>query len=115
MMEIISTLKKLIEVRLKIIKSEIADKISSMAARVGLLVMMVLSASFILLFGSISLAFYFSEIYGSSSIGFLFLTGIYLAIFIILFLLRNASFIHKVLKSALNKYVFLFDNKKDKD
>ncbi|WP_162343404.1 phage holin family protein [Cyclobacterium salsum] len=113
MMEIISTLKKLIEVRFNIIKSEIADQISSMAARVGVLVMMVLSASFILLFGSISLAFYFSEIYGSSSVGFLLLTGIYLALFIVLYLIRNASFFQKLLKNSLSKYVFLFDNKKD--
>ncbi|WP_240459308.1 phage holin family protein [Cyclobacterium jeungdonense] len=112
-MEIISTLKKLIEVRFKILKSEITDKISSMAARLGILVLMVLSASFILLFGSISLAFYFSEIYESSSIGFLLLTGIYLVIFILLYLLRNTGFIQKSLKNSLSKYVFLFENNKD--
>lgn len=113
MMEIISTLKKLIEVRFKIFKSEITDKISNMAARLGILLLMVLSASFILLFGSIALAFYFSEILGSSSIGFLLLTGIYFVIFILLYLLRNAVFIQKSLKNSLSKYVFLFEDNKD--
>lgn len=113
MMEIISTLKKLIEVRFNILKSEIADQISSIAARLGVVVLMVLSASFILLFGSISLAFYFSEIYESSSVGFLLLTGIYFLIFILLYLIRNASFIQKLLKNSLSKYVFLFEDNKD--
>ncbi|MFO7823765.1 MAG: phage holin family protein [Cyclobacterium sp.] len=113
MTEIITTLKKLIEVRFKILKSEILDEISSIATRVGIILLMVLSASFILLFGSISLAFYFSELYGSTSLGFLLLTGIYLLLFVLLYLLRNARFFQKGLKNSLSRYVFLFTNKKD--
>lgn len=113
MTEIITTIKKLIEVRFKILKSEIQDEISSIAARVGIILMMVLAASFILLFGSISLAFYFSELYGSSSVGFLLLTGIYFLLFIILYLVRNANFIQKGFKNSLSRYVFLFKSKKD--
>lgn len=113
MTEIISTLKKLIEVRFKLLKSEIADEISSLIARLGVLALMVLTASFILLFGSISLAFYFSELYGSSSVGFLLLTGIYLLLFLLLYLLKNTIFFQRVLKNTLSKYVFLFKNRKD--
>ncbi|SHM39873.1 Putative Holin-X, holin superfamily III [Cyclobacterium lianum] len=113
MTEIFTTIKKLIEVRFKILKSEILDEISSIAARVGIILLMVLSASFILLFGSIALAFYFSELYGSTSVGFLLLTGIYFLLFIILYLVRNANFIQTGLKNSLSRYVFLFKSKKD--
>jgi len=113
MNEIITTIKKLIEVRVNIIKAEIVDQISSVVARVAFIVLIVLSASFILLFGSIALAFYFSEIYESSSIGFLMLTGIYIIIFLLLVLLRNARTFQRILKNSLYRYVFLFKDRKD--
>ncbi|WP_339925378.1 phage holin family protein [uncultured Cyclobacterium sp.] len=113
MNQIITTIKKLIEVRVDIIKAEIVDQISSVVARVAVIVLIVLSASFILLFGSIALAFYFSELYGSTSIGFLLLTGIYLIIFLFLVFLRNAMSFQSVLKNSLYKFVFLFKDRKD--
>jgi len=113
MNEIISTIKKLIEVRFNILKAEITDQISSVAARIAAMVLMLLFASFILLFGSIALAFYFSEIYGSTSIGFLMLTGIYLLLFFLLFLLRNAGTFQGILKNSISRYVFLFKDRKD--
>ncbi|AEL25088.1 phage holin family protein [Cyclobacterium marinum] len=112
MNEIITTIKKLIEVRVNIIKAEITDQISSIVARVAAIVLMIISASFILLFGSIALAFYFSELYGSSSIGFLMLTGIYTFIFLLLYLLRNAGGFQRILKNSLYRYVFLFKGRK---
>jgi hypothetical protein len=84
-----------------------------MAARIAAIVLMLLLASFILLFGSIALAFYFSEVYGSSSIGFLMLTAIYLVLFLLLFLLRNAGFFQGLLKNSISRYVFLFKDRKD--
>lgn len=113
MNEIISTIKKLIEVRFNLLRTEIIDQLSSVAARIAAVVLMLLSASFILLFGSIALAFYFSEIYGSSSIGFLMLTGIYLLLFLLLYLLRNAGAFQGILKSSISRYVFLFKDRKD--
>lgn len=111
MTEILTTIKKLIEVRFKILKSGIQDQISLLIARVVMLVLMVLAASFVLLFGSISLAFYFSELYESTSIGFLFLTGIYFLIFIILYVMRNSTFLQGGLKNSITKFVFLFKGK----
>jgi hypothetical protein len=43
MNEIITTIKKLIEVRINIIKAEIVDQISSVVARVAVIVLIVLS------------------------------------------------------------------------
>lgn len=113
MNEIITTIKKMIEVRFNLIRAEITDQISSVIARVAAIVLMIIAASFILLFGSIALAFYFSELYGSSSMGFLLLTGIYILIFLILYILRNARAFQKVLKNSLYRYVFLFKSSKE--
>jgi len=113
MNEIISTIKKLIEVRFNILRAEITDQISSVAARIAAVIIMLVFGSFILLFGSIALAFYFSEIYGSSSIGFLMLTGIYFLLFFLLFLLRNAEIFQGFLKNSISRYVFLFKERKD--
>ena len=111
MTEIITTIKRLIAVRLKMIKSEIMDALGLVIARIVMLVSMVMAAMFVLLVGSIALAFYFSEIYESSYIGFLLLTGIYFLIFLLLFIVRNSPPLQRGLQNTLSKFVFLFKNK----
>ncbi|WP_114747844.1 phage holin family protein [Pleomorphovibrio marinus] len=109
--ELINTLKKLIEIRIKILLEEIKDDLSTIFTRVVVLVFMVLTSLFILLFGSIALAFYFAVLMESTHAGFLMVGGIYLFILLILFLIRNSFSLQSSLKRSLTSFLFIFKRK----
>lgn len=109
--EILNTVKKLVELRIKIAYSKIADDISTIVTRVVVLIMMVLAAMFVLLFGSISLAFYLGTLLDSVYLGFLSVGGIYLLFLFILYLIRNTMTFQTSLKINLTKFIFLFKSK----
>lgn len=109
--EILETVKKLIELRIKIAFNKISNDISTIVMRVVVLIMMVLAGMFVMLFGSISLAFYFGELLDSIYLGFLCVGGIYLFLLLILYLIRNTLSFQARLKSGLTKYIFLFKAK----
>lgn len=109
--EILETVKKLIELRIKIAFNKISNDISTIVTRVVVLIMMVLAGMFVMLFGSISLAFYFGELLDSIYLGFLCVGGIYLFLLLILYLIRNTLSFQARLKSGLTKYIFLIKAK----
>lgn len=110
--EIINTVKKLIEVRIQLLKNEFQDELSSMLTRVAILSMMVIVSVLILLFGSISLAFYFAEITYSNSLGFLYVGLIYVGILLLLYISKDSKGIQKGISTVLE--AFLFFRKKNK-
>jgi len=112
--EILNTVKKLVELRIKIAYSKITDDISTIVTRVVVLIMMVLAAMFVLLFVSISLAFYLGTLIDSVYLGFLSVGGIYLLLLFILYLIRNTMTFQTRLKSNLTKFIFLFKSKPEK-
>ncbi|MFC4872260.1 phage holin family protein [Negadavirga shengliensis] len=110
--EVVTTIKKLIEIRFEILKNEIQDELGIIVARVVVLVSMVLASLFILLFCSISLAFYLGELYASPYLGFLMVAAIYLLILLILYIIRNSSVLQVNLKNSLASFVFLFKKRR---
>ncbi len=109
--EILATVKKLIELRIKIAYNKLMDDISTIVTRVVVLILMVLAGMFVLLFGSISLAFYLGELLDSVYLGFLCVGGIYLLLLFILYLIRNTLTLQTSLRSSLSQFIFLFKNK----
>lgn len=110
--EVVATIKKLIEIRFEILKNEIQENISVIIARIVILVSMVLASLFILLFCSISLALYLSDLYNSPYTGFLIVAAIYLLILLVLYIVRNSSFLQVSLKNSLAGFVFLFKKRR---
>ena len=104
--EIIQTIKQLIEVRVTLIKEEINDRISAIFARIFLLVMMVAASMMVLLFASISLAFYLSEKMYSTFKGFLYVSLIYVLVFILLYIIRESKGVTNPTQKFLKKFVF---------
>jgi|SRR5690606_34862568 hypothetical protein len=113
--EIVNTIKKLIDVRLEMIKEEIRVRISSFIARIAILVLMGIFALFLLLFISLSLAFYLSEVTRSPFLGFLYVAGIYLVILVILYFVRNSLQLQASLRSSLSRFVFFGEQKKKEE
>ena len=105
--EIIFTLKNILEVRLEMIKEGIRARLISIASRVAILILMGIVGLFILLFASFSLAFYLSEISHSPFLGFLYVTGIYVILFVVLYFIRNSLKLQANLQSSFTQFVFL--------
>lgn len=110
---IIDTLKNLIEVRLELIKREFKKRVTSIITRLAVLVLMGLTALFILVFASFSLGFYFSDLTRSPALGFLMVAGVYLLLFVVLFFIRNSLKLQANLRNSFIKYVFSGKEKKD--
>ncbi|MCH7397772.1 phage holin family protein [Belliella sp. DSM 107340] len=104
--EIVQTIKQLIEVRVDIVKNEIKDQFSDIFSRIFILVLMGLSSLMILLFASISLAFYLGEILYSPYQGFLYVSLLYLLLFVILYLVRESKGILDTFKHVFRTFIF---------
>jgi Ca2+/Na+ antiporter len=104
--EIIQTIKQLIEVRVTLIKEEVNDRISAIFARVFLLVMMAMASLMILLFASISLAFYLSEKMYSTYKGFLYVSLIYVLVFFLFYFIRESKGVTNPTQKFLKKFIF---------
>ncbi|WP_194973610.1 phage holin family protein [Aquiflexum lacus] len=109
--EIIQTIKQLIEVRVTLIKEEINDHITALFARIFLLFMMAAVSMMVLLFASISLAFYLSEKVYSTFLGFLYVSLIYVLVLILLYFIRESSSLTNPTQKFLKG--FIFRRKKD--
>ncbi|MCH7403314.1 phage holin family protein [Belliella kenyensis] len=104
--EIVQTIKQLIEVRIQMVKSQLEDSFSEIISRVFILILMGLASLMILLFASISLAFYLGEILYSNYQGFLYVSLIYLVIFVILFLIRESDGIITSFRQFFRRFLF---------
>ncbi|WP_373523277.1 phage holin family protein [Aquiflexum sp.] len=104
--EIIQTIKQLIEVRVTLVKEEINDHITALFARIFLLVMMATVSLMALLFASISLAFYLSEKMYSPYIGFLYVSLIYILVFVLLYFIKESSSITNPTQKFLKRFIF---------
>ncbi|WP_209331023.1 phage holin family protein [Lunatimonas salinarum] len=109
--EIVETVKKLVEVRIKIAVNKLADDFASIVTRVVVLILMVMTGVMVLLFGSIALAFFLAEKMASVYMGFLTVAASYLVLLLLLYLVRNSASLQTSLKSGLTKFIFLFKQK----
>ncbi|MCH7407873.1 phage holin family protein [Belliella sp. DSM 111904] len=104
--EIVQTIKQLIEVRIQMVKNQVEDRFSEIISRVFILVLMGLASLMILLFASISLAFYLGEILYSNYLGFLYVSLIYLLLFVVLFIVRESDGIISSFRKFFRSFLF---------
>ena len=94
--ELSGNVKEYVNVQVKLINLKVVDKVSSVAANITFAIIIFLFAFLLLIFGSIALGFYLASVTGSTSLGFLVLTGIYLIVGIILFSFREKLVINPI-------------------
>ncbi|PRY86000.1 phage holin family protein [Mongoliibacter ruber] len=104
--EIVQTIKQLVEVRIELIKDEISERLSAIMTKIVILATMVIATLLMLLFASISLAFYLSELLYSTYKGFLYVAFIYLLIFVLLLFLKDAKGLLNSIKSFVAGFIF---------
>jgi ABC-type multidrug transport system fused ATPase/permease subunit len=109
--EIIQTVKQLVDVRVQIIKEETTEQIAGVMARIFLLLLMGTVSIMVMLFVSLSLAFYLSEVMYSTYKGFLYVGLLYLLVFILMYFLKDANGIANSFQRFLK--IFVFGRKKE--
>jgi len=101
--KIIESLQKLLEVRIAMIRKEIEEKIAEKLAKLLPLIMVGASLTLLILFGSLTLAFYLTEIMESYVYGFGIVALGYLLLTVIFILLKDSKFMKKVFSDSINK------------
>ena len=100
--KIIESLQKLLEVRIAMIREEI-EKIAEKLAKLLPLLLVMASLSLLILFGSLTLAFYLTEIMESYVYGFGIVALFYLLLTVTFFLLKDSKFLKKVFNDSISK------------
>lgn len=91
--ELNNNLKDYLTTRLELLTLKTADKVSLIGSMSSVALLLTLFLFLFLFFGSMAAGFYLSELLGSNSLGFIVLSGIFLLIFIVLFLTRKKMII----------------------
>jgi hypothetical protein len=102
--EVINKVKEYVEVRKELAVLSAVEKGSEVLAKTVTGVILGLLGFFTLLFGSLALGFYLSERIGDTYSGFLIVTGFYLLITILIFMLKDKYMEKPIVNGAIKKF-----------
>jgi len=98
-------LKEYLSTRYNLIVLKTAYKVSAIGAIASMSVILGICIVLFILFASISAGFCLSDAFGSYSLGFLVLAGIYLVLFVLVYLIRKKAIISPI-RNRLIKEIF---------
>lgn len=101
--KIIESLQKLLEVRIAMVKEEIEEKVAETLAKILPLFLVLISLTLLILFGSLTLAFYLTEVVDSYIYGFGIVALGYLLLTVIFYLLKDSKILKKVFSETFIK------------
>jgi len=101
--KIIESLQNLLEVRIAMVRAEIEEKIAEKLAKILPLLLILASLTLLILFCSLTLAFYLTEIMESYVYGFGIVALGYLLLTVIAYLLKDSKFLKKVFSDSIHK------------
>lgn len=116
--EIIQTFKGIVETKVDMVKLDIQDQVSGVLSRLLILVLMGGSLLLVLLFLSLSLAFFLSQYFESPHMGFLIVGILYLLILLILYLIRDNDSTQEKMQRGLKGFIFrarIFKKRKENE
>lgn len=104
--EIIQTVKGIVETKIDMVKLDIQDQFTGILSRMVLLILMGGSLLLVLLFFSLSLAFFLSQYFESPHMGFLIVGLLYLVLLLFLFLARDHDPTQEKMQKGLKGFLF---------
>lgn len=104
--EIVQTVKGIVETKIEMVKLDIQDQLTGVLSRMIFLILMGGSLLLVLLFLSLSLAFFLSQYFESPHMGFLIVGILYLIVLLILFLARDNEPTQEKMQKGLNSFIF---------
>lgn len=111
--EIIQTVRGIVETKIDLVKFEIQEEFLGVLARLILLIIIGAMTFLVLLFFSLSFAFYLSSVTGRPFMGFLLIGLLYLLLLFGLFYSRYSSGVQRKIQGGLRG--FILNNKKESD
>lgn len=103
--DFVQTFKSLVETKVELIKRDIQDQFFNVLTRLILLVLMGGCLLLVLLFMSLSLAFYLSQYFESPFMGFFLVGLIYLLILLILYITKESLKTQDHIQLTLRKFI----------
>ena len=101
--KMIESLQKLLEVRLAMLKEEVEEKVAEKLSTFLPLIMVTAAVSLLILFCSLTLAFYLSDLIGGFVYGFGIVTLGYFLLTIVVFLIKDSKFLKKAFIDYIKK------------
>lgn len=101
--KIIESLQKLLEVRIAMIREELEQKVAEKLAKILPLLLVIASLTLLVLFASLTLAFYLTDILDSYVYGFGIVALFYLSLTIIFYLLKDSKALKKVFSNSIQR------------
>jgi hypothetical protein len=116
--EIVQTVKGIVETKIEMVKLDIQDQFAGVLSRMIFLIMMGGSLLLVLLFLSLSLAFFLSQYFESPHMGFLIVGLLYLLVLLLLFLARDNDATQEKMQKGMKGFIFrakIFSKRKDNE
>jgi hypothetical protein len=116
--EIVQTVKGIVETKIEMVKLDIQDQFAGVLSRMIFLIMMGGSLLLVLLFLSLSLAFFLSQYFESPHMGFLIVGLLYLLVLLLLFLARDHDATQEKMQKGMKGFIFrakIFSKRKDNE
>lgn len=113
--EIVQTLKGIVETRVGMVKQEIQEEFLNILSRLILLVLIGSMLLLVILFFSLSFAFYLSSVTKSPFLGFLIVGLIYLLAVVGLYLSKDSQGIQDKTGGLLKDFIFKFKKRNSED
>ncbi|MEP0712426.1 phage holin family protein [Algoriphagus sp.] len=104
--EIVQTVKGIVETKIDMVKQDIQEQLAGILSRLVVLVLMGGSLLLVLLFMSLSLAFFLSQYFESPHMGFLLVGLLYLLILVVLYLIRDNDTTQDKMQKGLKGFIF---------
>ena len=111
--EIVQTVKGIIEARIGIVKREIQDEFVGILSRLILLIVIGSMLLLVVLFLSLSLAFFLSQLTKSPYLGFLIVALLYFLVVLVMILTRDSSSMQLKVELLLKEFIFKIKLKKE--
>lgn len=111
--EIVQTIKGIIEARIGIVKQEIQDEFVGILSRLILLIVIGSMLLLVVLFLSLSLAFFLSQLTKSPYLGFLIVALLYFLVVLVMILTRDSSSMQLKVELLLKEFIFKIKLKKE--
>lgn len=109
--EIIQTVKSMIETKIEMVKLDIQEEFSGIVSRFFILILIGAMAFLVLLFLSLSMAFYLNQIMNSSFFGFLIVGSIFMIVVLTLIISKNSRGLQRRIQASIKTFIFSVSRK----
>lgn len=100
---LVDHLKEYVETRIDLIKTDVADRLSTAVSSIASIIILMITGLFFLLFASVGCAWLITHYTGSAAIGFFSVAGFYLLVSVVIYTKRETLIKIRVVNAILKQ------------